>query len=458
MDPVILAKTRGAAVLGLGVSGIAAAEFLLSREVPSLFLCDKNPAKAFDPAVAVLISRGGAARFGDGWTAGLPNGLLVRSPGIRPDHPALVKAKRAGATVTSEIGLFLACSPARLFAVTGSAGKSTVTSLIASVFRTAGFDSRAGGNLGSSLLPALPTLTPESMAVVELSSFQLMDLSPEPERAALLNLTENHLNWHTDMAEYRAAKERIFGRNTVGVFPAFDPALLALGRGRRGSRFFSLTPPAKGDVFPGEVWAAPDEGRVSIVTREGVRRLFPVERLLLPGRHNLLNLLAAVAMTEGIAPDEAIEEAVASFRGIPHRMEEVPGPPEVRCVDSSIDTTPERTRATLSALFPARPHLLLGGAGKGLSYLPLVEPVKTRAKSVILFGRTANELAAALDTGGVRYRVIPDFDEAVTFALAAAKPGDTVLLSPACTSYDAFPDFAARGDRFRALCRVQRQE
>ena len=458
MDPVTLAKAKGAAVLGLGVSGIAAAEFLLFREVPSLFLCDKNPLKAHDPAVAALLSRGAVGRFGDGWTNRLPTGLLVRSPGIRPDHPALVEPTRAGATVTSEIGLFLAESPARLFAVTGSAGKSTVTSLVASIFRTAGFDARAGGNLGASLLPALPTLTQKSVAVVELSSFQLMDLSPEPERAALLNLTENHLNWHTDMAEYRAAKERIFGRNTVGVFPAFDPALFALGRGRRGSRFFSLTPPAKGDLRPGEVWVVPDEGLVSIVSEEGVRRLFPVERLSLPGRHNLLNLLAAVALTEGIAPDGAIEEAVASFRGIPHRMEEVPGPPGVRCIDSSIDTTPERTKATLSALFPARPHLLLGGAGKGLSYLPLVEPVKGRTKSVILFGRAANELAAALDAGGVRYRVIPDFDEAVTAALAAAEPGDTVLLSPACTSYDAFPDFAARGDRFRALCRGKENE
>lgn len=453
MDPVTLAKTRGAAVLGLGISGIAAAEFLLSRGTPSLFLCDKNPAKAHDPAVAALVARGAYPRFGDGWTNDLPTGLLVRSPGIRPDHLALVSAKRAGATVTSEIGLFLAYSPARLFAVTGSAGKSTVTSLVASIFRTAGFDARAGGNLGASLLPALPTLTPTSVAVVELSSFQLADLSPEPERAALLNLTENHLNWHTDMAEYRAAKERIFGRGTVGVFPASDPSLLALGRARRGSRFFSLTPPAKGDVFPGEVWVAPDGGLVSVVTREGVRRLFPIERLSLPGRHNLLNLLAAVALTEGIAPDGAIEEAVGAFRGIPHRMEEVPGPPGVRCIDSSIDTTPERTKATLSALFPARPRLLLGGAGKGLSYLPLVEPVKTRAKSVILFGRAANELAEALAGGGVPFRVIPDFDVAVEAAVAAAEPGDTVLLSPACTSYDAFPDFGARGDRFRALCR-----
>jgi len=452
MDPVTSAKTRGAAVIGLGVSGIAAAEFLLFRGVTSLFLCDKNPEKGSEPKVASLVSRGAIPRFGDEWLSGLPAGLLVRSPGIRPDLPALEERRRAGAVVCGEIGLFLSFSPARLFAVTGSSGKSTVTTLVASIFGAAGFDTFVGGNLGASLLPALSDMTAESVAVLELSSFQLIDLSPEPERAAVLNLTENHLNWHTGMAEYRAAKERILGVKTRGVFPAFDPALSALGKGRRGSRFFSLTPPDPGAIGDGETWVVPDGGWVSIRTKEGVRRLFPIERLRLPGKHNLLNLLAAVAMTDGIAPVSAIEEAVAAFRGIPHRMQEVARPGGVRCIDSSIDTTPERTLSTLDALYPVRPHLLLGGAGKGLSYLPLVEPVKEHAKSVTLFGKEAPAIARALDGGGVAYRIVPVFEDAVRAALALARPGDALLLSPACTGYDAFANFAERGDAFRALC------
>ena len=285
----------------------------------------------------------------------------------------------------------------------------------------------------------------------------MTDLSPEPERAAILNLSENHLNWHTGMDEYRAAKERILGRNTVGVFPAFDSSLRLLGEGRRGTRLFSLRPPLFGERKAGEVWYAVDDGMVCAYADEGVRRLFPSERFRLAGEHNLLNLLAAVAMTDGVAPVGAIEEAVSRFTGIPHRMEEVPGPAGVRCVDSSIDTTPERTLSTLSALFPARPILLLGGAGKGLSYQPLAAPVGRGTKGVILFGRAAREIAKTLDAGGVPYRVIPDFDGAVRAALASAEPGDTVLLSPACTSYDAFHDFAERGDRFRLLCREERE-
>ena len=456
MDPVTLGLTRGAAVLGLGVSGIAAAEFLFSRGIVSPLLCDRDPEKAGDPAVASLVARGARARFGANWLSELPAGLLVRSPGIRPDLPELEEARRAGALVLGEVGLFLAYSPARLFAVTGSAGKSTVTSLSASILQTAGLDAVAGGNLGASLLPLLPRLTNASVAVLELSSFQLTDLSPDPERAAILNLSENHLNWHTGMAEYRAAKERILGEKTVGVFPAADPSLRRLAVGRE-ARLFSLFPPAKGERRPGEVWYAPDGGWVLRFSDEGVFRLFPLERFRLPGEHNLLNLLAAVAMTDGVAPVGAIEEAVSRFTGIPHRMEEVPGPAGVRCVDSSIDTTPERTLSTLSALFPARPILLLGGAGKGLSYQPLAAPVGRGTKGVILFGRAAREIAKTLDAGGVPYRVIPDFDGAVRAALASAEPGDTVLLSPACTSYDAFHDFAARGDRFRLLCREERE-
>ena len=453
MDPVTAAKTKGCAVLGLGVSGIAAAEFLVSRGVTSLFLCDKDPQKASDPVIGDLIAGGAVPRFGAAWLRDLPRGLLVRSPGIRPDLAELTEATAAGASVVGEIGLFLSRSPARLFAVTGSSGKSTVTSLTASIFRAAGLDVHAGGNLGASLLPALPGMTKESVAVLELSSFQLMDLSPEPERAAILNLTENHLNWHTGMDEYRAAKERILGRDTVGVFPAFDPTLRSLGRGRRETRLFSLTPPGPGAIRPNEVWYAPDGGMVCAFTSRGVRRFFPVERFTLPGKHNLLDLLAAVALTDGIVSPEAIERAVQAFRGVPHRMETVPGPNGVRCVDGSIDTTPERTLATLEALSPAVPILLLGGAGKGLSYLPLREPLKRGVKTAILFGKAAPEIEKALEGSGVPYRVVPDFDEAVKQALDLSKPGDTVLLSPACTSYDAFRNFAERGDRFRELCK-----
>lgn len=456
MDPVTTAKAMGCAVLGLGKSGTAAAEFLFSHGVTSLLLCDRDPQKARDPAVADLLVRGAVPRFGTNWLRDLPAGLLVRSPGIRPDLPELTERIKAGATVIGEIGLFLALSPARLFAVTGSAGKSTVTTLTAKIFCAAGLDVFAGGNLGASLLPALPRMTKDSIAVLELSSFQLLDLSPEPERAAILNLTENHLNWHTGMDEYRAAKERILGRNTVGIFPASDPSLRALGDGRTETRLFSTVPPAPGELRPGETWYAPEGGTVSAYSNEGVRRLFPAERLHLSGTHHLLDLLAAVALTDGIAPIGAMEAAVEGFRGLPHRMEKVPGPRGVSCIDSSIDTTPERTLSTLSALAPVTPILLLGGAGKGLSYRPLRKPLEAGAKIVILFGKAACEIADALEGSGIAFRVIPDFTEAVETALSLAKPGDTVLLSPACTSYDAFRDFNERGDLFRALCRAAR--
>ena len=450
MDLLASARECGCAVLGLGVSGIAAADWLISRgRLPTLR--DRDPEKEADPAVARLVQRGARPLFGDGWLSALSERLLVRSPGLRPDLPELVAAKNAGAILTSEIGLFLAYSPARLIAVTGSAGKSTVTTLVGAILRAAGRDVYVGGNLGTSLLPSLQRMSKDSIAVLELSSFQLMDLSPAPERAAILNLSENHLNWHTGMDEYRAAKLRILGQGTAGVFPADDPTLAALAK-RPGDCLFSLSPPDPAVLERGVGWVTVDGGTVSICRKEGVRRLFSASCLQLPGKHNLLNLLAAVALSDGIAPPEAAEKAVCTFPGVPHRIERVPGPAGVLCLDSSIDSTPLRTQATLDALAPRKPILLLGGAGKGLSYAPLVGALREHAKAVILFGAAANEIAWVLEAAGLSFRVIPDFSDAVRAALGAAKSGDVVLLSPACTSYDAFRNFAERGDLFKRIC------
>ena len=450
MDLLTSAREGGCAVLGLGVSGIAAADWLISRGcLPTLR--DRDPGKADDPAVRELVKLGARPLFGDGWLSALHERLLVRSPGLRPDLPELVAAQNAGATLTSEIGLFLRYSPARLVAVTGSSGKSTVTTLVGAILLESGRDVYVGGNLGTSLLPYLQRTSKDSIAVLELSSFQLMDLSPEPERAAILNLSENHLNWHTGMDEYRAAKLRILGQKTAGVFPADDPTLADLAR-RPGDCLFSLSPPDPAVLDRGVGWVTVDVGTVSIYQKEGVRRLFPASCLRLPGKHNLLNLLAAVALTDGIASPEATEKAVSAFSGVPHRIERVPGPAGVLCLDSSIDSTPARTTTTLEALAPLKPILLLGGAGKGLSYLPLAEAVREHAKETILFGAAANEIAAALKSANLPFRLIPDFSDAVRYALRAAKRGDAVLLSPACTSYDSFRNFAERGDLFKQIC------
>ena len=450
MDLLASARECGCAVLGLGVSGIAAADWLISRGIlPTLR--DRDPEKADDPAVIGLVRMGARPLFGDGWLSDLSCRLIVRSPGIRPDLPELVAAKNAGAILTSEIGLFLAYSPARLVAVTGSSGKSTVTTLVGAILRAAGCDVYIGGNVGTSLLPSLQRMSKDSIAVLELSSFQLMDLSPAPERATILNLSENHLNWHTGMDEYRAAKLRILGSNTAGVFPADDPTLACLAK-RPGDCLFSLSPPDPAVLAKGIGWVTVDGGTVSIYQKEGVRRLFSASCLNLPGKHNLLNLLSAVALTEGIAPPDAVERAVRAFRGVSHRIERVPGPIGVDCLDSSIDSTPERTRTTLEALAPKKPILLLGGAGKGLSYEPLVGAVREHAKAVILFGAAANEIAGTLWAAGLSFSTIPDFVAAVREALLTAEPGDTVLLSPACTSYDAFRNYAERGDLFKKIC------
>lgn len=457
VDLLLRARRDGAAIIGVGRSGLAAAEHLLGRGVTRLTLRDEREREL----PQWLVRPGVTAIFGKHYLDGLCEGVLIRSPGIRPDLPPLAEAVCRGALLTGEIGLFLAEATSTVLAITGSAGKTTTVALTEAMLTREGrFPVVAAGNNGRSPLPALRFLGSDGVAVLELSSFQLSDLvfpRGMPHRAAILNLSENHLNWHTDMAEYCAAKCRILGSSAAGVFPADDPALATLAA-RQGARLFSDTlAPTEISRFPhADALYTVADGFVVRARREDTDILFPIEGFSLPGRHNLRNLLAAVAMADGLASPEAMRGAAETFRGVRHRMERVPGPPGVLCINSSIDSTPLRTAATLAAL-DCRPIVLLGGAGKGLSLLPLADALATRASAVFLFGACGPAIEAALlsDPRAARLpiRRRERFEDAVRDALAFAKGGDTVLLSPASTSYDAFRDFEERGDLFREICR-----
>lgn len=439
---------------GLGVSNTPLVPFFLHRgysvEVHTKELASFPP----HPKVTLCAGKEYLRRF-DGE-------IVFRSPGIRPEGEAFDRARQQGIPVLTEAGAFLSLSPCPVYAVTGSDGKTTTASLAAALLRASGRTVHLGGNIGDPLLYRLSACKSNHIAVAELSSFQLYDAPCSPVSAVLTNLSENHLNWHRDFAEYAAAKARIFGYpNRRAVLSADD----------EGSAPFRLALP-QAALFSSELsgetlrmrygpreYFYPEGDDLLRMDREGKTSVIASYRdFRLPGRHNLRNLLAAVALTYPQLDPAAVTAVCRQFTGVPHRMEIVAEEAGVTYMNSSVDSSPSRTAATLAAI--GRPAVVIaGGAKKGISLLPLCDAFARYAKAVFLTGDTAEEIRDLL-LSSLRFRQtgIPvylpgDFEETVLAACRIAEKGDTVVLSPGCTSFDRFRNFEERGERFRTIVR-----
>ena len=380
--------------------------------------------------------------------------VLVRSPGIRPDIQAIKRSLAAGALLTSETELLMALLPCKCIGITGSDGKTTTANLAAALLGAAGHRTWLGGNNGTPLLPAVSQMRGSDVAVLELSSFQLMTVRQPPAVAVITNITPNHLNWHSDMAEYKAAKCRIFSGGTRLVLNAENTATREIGQGREGRQTLFFSSRAQNGCFATDIVAESGalyaSGNEVILREGGTHRAFPcLDRFLLPGKHNLENLLAAIGATAPFLTATAPRLALQDFRGVKHRLEYVDTVLGVRYYNSSIDTSPTRTAAALAAL-DARPLVIAGGRGKGISFAPLAAALHKNAQAVYLYGEAAGEIAAALDPNFPK-RVFSRFKDAFLAAANDAKVGDTVLLSPACTAFGEFRDFEERGNAF---CRL----
>ena len=384
---------------------------------------------------------------------------LVRSPGVRPDLAPIARAVAGGAVLTGEIEWVCARSPAPVYGVTGSDGKTTTATLAARLFRAMGYRVWLGGNIGTSLLPHIGEILPTDRVVLELSSFQLMTFSPRLAGAAVTNLTENHLDWHRDMAEYRRAKRHILenaARRVQNVRGAIAPELPSL-------TFSATVENANYHVGDGYLM-------------RGEEKLTALSSLYTGAAYLAENMLCAAALTGAPAP--AASAVASAFRGVEHRCEYLGVFRGVHCYDSSIDTTPARTAATLSA-FPDRVTVLAGGRNKNLSLAPLADALRRYAAAVVFFGEAGEEMRASLfaaaddtapkggtekgDTGGIDTvgaraagdlppsRYIRDFSSAVEAALAATPPGGTLVLSPAAASFDAFGSYRERAEAYKQL-------
>ena len=429
-------------VVGLARSGVAAALALRARGETVIALDGGDPGSAALLAAAQRLRDAGVAvTLGDRGESLLPGvRSVVKSPGVPREAPIIAAALRAGLTVLGELELGWRLVPNRFIAVTGTNGKTTTTEWIGHILRVAARPVAVAGNVGTALTSLADSIEPAATVVCECSSFQLQDtLAFAPETAVLLNLAPDHLDRHGTFAEYVAAKLRIFahqGNDDVAIAPVGLGIEDLGGCARRVC--VGEGPGAELSDAAGQLWW--DE-----------QPLIAVDDISLPGAHNRANAMAAAAacLADGV-PGDAVADGLRTFPGVAHRLQEVARHGGVAYVNDSKATNVDSAIVALRS-FAGGVHLIAGGQGKGQDFAPLAGPVAERANAVYLIGEAAEQIADALQPTGVTLHRSGDLATAVTAASRAAKAGETVLLSPACASYDQFRDFEARGERFCEL-------
>lgn len=443
-------RDKRVAVIGIGVSNRPLVELLLSRGI-AVTACDKKDRTALRPIAEELEEKGCRLRLGDGYLRDLTEDVIFRTPGMRPDLPELTAAVGRGSTLTSEMEVFFEICPCPIIAVTGSDGKTTTTTIIAELLRAAGKTVHLGGNIGRPLLADTGGMRPEDIAVLELSSFQLMTMTKSPHIAVVTNLAPNHLDVHKDYAEYISAKENIFTHQLaedIAVFNADNEVTRSfIGKQKGRVLTFSRRETVERGAFLAEqaIWMANDQGR---------RMVLPLSGIKLPGVHNVENYMAAIAAVDGLVPDGVIRSFAGSFNGVEHRIELVRELDGVRYYNDSIASSPSRTIAGLNS-FPEKVVLIAGGKDKGISYDSLGPVVNERVKLLILCGATAGVIRASVEKaenyGGLEIVDVEDYRQAVSLARSRTSAGDVVILSPASTSFDRFANFMERGRVFKEI-------
>lgn len=438
-------------VVGMARSGLAAAT-MLSERGARVFVSDAAPAGKLTSPIAELDRRQIRYEAGGHNPSCLDGAdFVITSPGVANDNVLLVTARQRGIPVFSEIEAAFWLSSAPILAVTGANGKTTTTSWLGAIYEHAGRLATVGGNIGNAYADFAPTLTPQSRAILELSSFQLEYIATfRPHVAVVTNITPDHLDRHGSLAEYTRMKFRIFENqreSDVAVLNADDPISVAEENRRNvgpGLRWWiSATQPKS----PG-VWV---DGRHLRFDTGKLRAIVPgSDRLIPPGLHNQMNAAAAVAMAlaDGLTPEE-IEPGLTSFPGCEHRLEFVAEVGGVRFVNDSKATNPDSVAKAIVS-FDRPLIVIMGGLDKGADFSILGDELTRRTRALIFTGKAASKLEVELGTR-LPYRTAAQFADAFAAAVELAQPGDIVLLSPACASFDQFNNYEHRGQVFKQL-------
>ncbi len=429
------------AVIGLGVSNRPLVRLLL--QYGSIVTgYDRTPYEKLDDEVLELEKLGCTLKTGDDYLTDIQAEIVFRTPGMHPNNPTLRTLRENGVKIVSEMDVFFELCPCSIIAVTGSDGKTTTTTLIAELLTAAGKKVWLGGNIGTPLLPLCRQMTESDVAVVELSSFQLMDMTHSPHIAVITNIAPNHLDVHKDMQEYVEAKKAIyrFQKESDRLVVNADNDITASLRTCGTTLTFSRQ--GEGDICL----------KNGVITRRGVPVL-PTEDILIPGVHNIENYMAAIMAVEGLVEDDVIRQVAKNFGGVEHRIELVRIKDGVRFYNDSIASSPSRTIAGLRS-FPEKVILIAGGYDKKIPYDVLGPEICKHVKKLFLGGATGPLIQAAVEAcDGDKPEIVDcgNFEAAVRAAAAAAEPGDVVLMSPASAAFDQFKNFAIRGAFFKKI-------
>ena len=447
-----LASLRGkqVTVIGIGVSNRPLLR-LLAGAGAEVTARDKKTEEQLGDIAPQLKEWGVRLVLGEQYMEDISGDVVFRTPGLRPDHPGLLAAKAQGAEITSEMEVFFEVCPCPMIAVTGSDGKTTTTSVIAEMLRAAGKTVWLGGNIGTPLLDQADKMEGDHVAVLELSSFQLMSMKKTPQVAVITNLSPNHLDWHRDFEEYVEAKCNLFknqGKDDVLVLNFDNPPSCELAEKAPGQvRFFSR----KSIPVVGGVWL-----KNGMLLDNG-EPIMAAADIRIPGDHNVENYMAACAALKGMVEPEIMVKVAREFNGVEHRLELTRELDGVKYYNDSIASSPSRTLAGLKC-FPADKIILIaGGYDKHIPFDQLGAALPTSVRVLLLCGATADKIEAAVKAAPDYAPGKPDIvrfdnlDDTVAYARKIAKAGDLVLLSPACASFDQFPNFMARGRYFKDL-------
>ena len=447
-------RFRKVAVIGLGVSNLPLLEYLHNKKAQVTVFDERTEEEIPMDTIAKIKTYEFEASFGKNCLEKLKGfNVIFRSPSCLPTRPELKQEADRGAIVTTEVEMLMEMCPCKIIGVTGSDGKTTTTSLINAILQHAGYKTFLGGNIGTPLFTKLPEMEPNDILVLELSSFQLMNMHVSPDIAVITNITPNHLNIHKDYQEYIDAKKCIFkNQNENGI--------LILNYDNDITRECSKE--AKGKVIFFSSKEKLDNGFIvdeDIVKEcnDGVRKhILNTDEVILRGNHNFQNIATALAVTKTLVDTDVAVEAIKKFKPVEHRIEFVREIDGVKWYNDSASSSPTRTISGLNA-FKENIILIAGGYDKNLEYQPLAKPVVDKVSTLILIGQTAEKIydvvknEAEKENKKININMCDTLEQTIEIAKKSAKKGDIVLFSPASTSFDMFKNFADRGNQFKDL-------
>ncbi len=445
-------KGKKIAMCGIGVSNTPLILNFLSKGA-KVYACDRRSRELIGDIAAQLEEAGAELRLGENYLDNLEVDIIFRTPGMSFNLPELEAARKKGIAVTSEMEVFFDLCPATVFAVTGSDGKTTTTTLIAKMLEAEGKKVFVGGNIGKPLLPEIENITSEDFVVAELSSFQLISMRKSPDVAVVTNVAPNHLDIHKSMDEYVEAKKNVilhqnaFSRTILNRDNDITESFRQFVRGQ--SLGFSMERPLHNGAW------LDGKGYLHMAYRGIDVPVMHKNDITILGDHNVANYLTAIAAVWGYVGVDTIKKVAKEFKGVEHRIEFVKEVNGVKYYNDSIASSPTRTIAGLKA-FDQKVHLIAGGYDKHIPFEPMVPYILEKVEKLYLCGNTAEKIEDAV-RANLDYKGSPeiihceDIEDAVNKAHKNAKKGDIVTLSPACASFDKYQNFMARGNHFKEL-------